>query len=206
MEATETRPVTVLVAITRTLYRQSLAHALSIEDDIEVVGQARDIDEAAMMSSRMYPDVIVIEEQMQVRPDEFLPDLIGSRQSLIVLTHDAKRALKNRASNRIRYVAISGYLVDLVREIKDANCGTLRSPQPAALKDALQHMSSIEQYGDVLDMLLLNMSQFEAAVLVQLLHGTSPDQIARSLDTETPAVTQTIHELIGRIEFIVEAA
>jgi DNA-binding NarL/FixJ family response regulator len=54
------KPITVLLAEDRTIIRQGICAVLSLEEDIRVIGEASDGPQAAELTERLHPDVVVI--------------------------------------------------------------------------------------------------------------------------------------------------
>jgi YesN/AraC family two-component response regulator len=59
-------PLRVLLVDDQPLIRSGFAMMLSVEDDLEVVGEAANGREAVVMATRHRPDVIVMDVQMPV--------------------------------------------------------------------------------------------------------------------------------------------
>lgn len=61
--------IKVLLADDQALIRQAFAALLSLENDLEVIGQASDGAEAVKLAARHRPDVIVMDVQMRTLRD-----------------------------------------------------------------------------------------------------------------------------------------
>ena len=59
-----TAPLRVLLVDDQALIRSGFAMMLSVEDDLEVVGQASTGREAIDLAAELHPDVIVMDVQM----------------------------------------------------------------------------------------------------------------------------------------------
>ncbi|NJK48704.1 response regulator transcription factor [Candidatus Gracilibacteria bacterium] len=58
--------IRLLLADDQPLFRQGLASLLSLEEDLEVVGEANDGNEAIALSSQLQPDVILMDVRMPI--------------------------------------------------------------------------------------------------------------------------------------------
>jgi DNA-binding NarL/FixJ family response regulator len=61
-----TRPIRILIADDHTMVRQGLSQICSSEDDMQVVGQAANGQEACQLASQVEPDVVVMDINMPV--------------------------------------------------------------------------------------------------------------------------------------------
>jgi DNA-binding NarL/FixJ family response regulator len=73
------RPIQVLVADDHEPFRRAFAHLLSLDADIDVVGQARSGQEACELAEELHPDVVFL--------DLMMPEMDGA---------EATRELKRR--------------------------------------------------------------------------------------------------------------
>ncbi|MFC1974936.1 response regulator [Chloroflexota bacterium] len=61
-----TRPIRILIADDHTMVRQGLSQICSSEDDMQVVGQAANGQEACQLASQVEPDVVVMDINMPI--------------------------------------------------------------------------------------------------------------------------------------------
>ena len=109
--------IRVLIAEDQSMVLGALAALLETEDDIEVVGQARDGEEALALAAKLRPDVVLTDIEMPKRTGlEVASALKGqSRIRVIILTTFARPGYLRRALDS----GVVGYL------LKDAPAATL---------------------------------------------------------------------------------
>ncbi len=109
--------IRVLIAEDQSMVLGALAALLETEDDIEVVGQARDGEEALALAAKLRPDVVLTDIEMPKRTGlEVASALKGqSRTRVIILTTFARPGYLRRALDS----GVVGYL------LKDAPAATL---------------------------------------------------------------------------------
>lgn len=109
--------IRVLIAEDQAMVLGALAALLEIEDDLDVVGQARDGDEALALAAKLRPDVVLTDIEMPKRTGlELAAELkkLG-RTRVIILTTFARPGYLRRALD----AGVAGYL------LKDAPSATL---------------------------------------------------------------------------------
>ncbi|MFL5732250.1 MAG: response regulator [Chloroflexia bacterium] len=70
----DAKPIRVVIADSHDLFRQGLASLLSRQEGVQVVGEARDGDEARQMTAELEPDVLLME--MHMHRCEGLPTVV----------------------------------------------------------------------------------------------------------------------------------
>ncbi len=90
-------PIRVLIADDQALIRRGMALMLSVEPDMEVVGQARDGLEAVEMAQQLRPDVVMMDLHMPnkggVAATREITAALPSTQVLVLTTLDAEEAV-----------------------------------------------------------------------------------------------------------------
>lgn len=104
------RPIRVLVAEDQQLVLGAIAALLALEDDIDIVGQARDGDAALVAVRRLTPDILVTDIEMPGRSGIDVADAIADEAlptRTIMLTTFGRMGYFARA----RRAGVRGYLL-----------------------------------------------------------------------------------------------
>jgi two-component system response regulator DesR len=133
--------IRVLIAEDQSMVLGALAALLDIEDDIEVVGKARDGHEALALAARTKPDVVLTDIEMpQMTGLDLAAELRKTgdgRPRVIILTTFARpgylrRALEAGASGYLLKDAPAEKLADVIRSVHQG----LRVVDPQLAQDA----------------------------------------------------------------------
>jgi DNA-binding NarL/FixJ family response regulator len=85
--------IRILIADDHPIVREGLMAVLALEDDLKVVGQAHDGEEACLLYNQLSPDILILDLQMPKKDGlEVVIELMSQRPRprIIVLTHSAK--------------------------------------------------------------------------------------------------------------------
>ncbi|MDB5297537.1 MAG: two component transcriptional regulator, LuxR family [Phycisphaerales bacterium] len=119
------RKARILLVDDHPIVRQGLALMLAGETDIEVVGQAKDVPEAADMVDRLAPDLLVVDLSLSgLSGLDLVKELKGKHAALPVLIlsmHDetvqAERALRAGARGYVMKQEATGTILTAVRQV-----------------------------------------------------------------------------------------
>jgi DNA-binding NarL/FixJ family response regulator len=141
-------PITVVLADDHALVRGGLRRVLDAEDDLMVVAEAGDADEAVRVVQELRPRIVLLDVNMPGTPSlDAIPSLLGAAPgcAVVMLTmHDdfgyAREALAAGASGYVLKDAAERQLVDAVRSVVagrgylDPGLGAraMAAPSPAA--------------------------------------------------------------------------
>lgn len=122
---TERQHIRVVLCDDHDPFREGVAEMLSLAEDIEVVGEVADHDDAVAVVLECRPDVVLLDLEMPgMGADESLRRIIGlsPHPKVVILTmHDepgmVRRFLRRGAS---AYVAKSAEMAELVGGVRDA--------------------------------------------------------------------------------------
>ena len=188
--------IRVLVADDHSVVRKGLRTFLSLDSELEIVGEASDGEEAVKMAHQLRPDVVLMDIKMPkmdgiaatgaIRRD--LPDT-----EVIALTSVLEDA---SVVGAVRAGAI-GYLLkdteadELCRAIKAAAAGQVQlSPQAAAR--LMREVRTPEESPETL-------SERETDVLRLLAQGYSNKEIAQDLSLSEKTVKTHVSNILGKL-------
>jgi DNA-binding NarL/FixJ family response regulator len=190
--------ITVLVADDHPVVRQGLQVLLSVQDDIEVVGEAADGGQVLAMAAELNPDVILLDLKLPVRDGvAVLRELraSGLKSRALVLTSATDRDLVRLAVQ----AGAAGFLykdVDpdaLVRALRSVHDGhTLLDPEAAgtllrsgAITSAVQGIGAL--------------TAREREVLAQIADGRSNREISRLLRVSEKTVKTHVSSVLAKL-------
>lgn len=184
-------PVRVIIADDHTVMRQGVRMLLTLDPDIEVVGEAGNGQEAVELARRLQPDVVLMDLLMPVMDGLTAITLIRRdlpQTEIVALTSVLE---DNLVVDVVRAGAI-GYLLkdasgeEVIRAVKAAAAGQVHlSPQAAA--KLIKDVRSPEQTEPL--------TRRETEVLKLLARGHSNKQIAQALNIGE----RTVHSHVGAI-------
>jgi DNA-binding NarL/FixJ family response regulator len=190
--------ISVLIADDHPVVRQGLQVLLSVQDDIDVVGEATDGAEALDLAAELDPDVLLLDLKLPVLDGvAVLRELRdrGIRTRALVLTSAAEGALVTRAVQ----AGAAGFLykdVDpdaLVRAVRSVHDGhTLLAPEAAgAVLGSGAAAAAMRGIGAL--------TRREREVLAQLAEGHSNREIARYLHVSEKTVKTHVSSVLAKL-------
>lgn len=193
------KPIRVMIVDDHAIVREGLRTLLSEEDNIEVVGEARDGAESVQMAAQLRPDVILMDLVMPeidgIQATEQIRKSVPSTQ-VLVLTSFAE---DHRVPNAIQAGAI-GYLLkdvlkaDLLHAIQAARQG-----EPTLHPEAQRQLMR-EVVTSAAPNLLETLTDREMDVLRLIARGQSNKEIATSLHLTEGTVKGYVSAILGKLQ------
>jgi DNA-binding NarL/FixJ family response regulator len=190
-------PIRLLLVDDQTLFRQGLASLLSLEPDLEVVGQANNGQEAQALTAELQPDVILMDVRMPVRDGVTATRQIHQQHPqvriLVLTTFDEDEyiwdSLKAGASGYLLKNTPSEQVAAAIRTVREGHgqlgptiAEKIFAQLQPPVRQALDYQDWFsERELDVLKFLARGMSNREIAQQLHVTEGTVKNYITRIL-------------------------
>ncbi|OAB42191.1 response regulator transcription factor [Paenibacillus glacialis] len=179
--------IRILIAEDQRMLRGALALLLDLEDDIEVVGQACDGQEALSLIASLQPDVCLLDIEMPVKTGldvaEQLIEL-GSITRIIILTTFARPGYFERAvkANVQGYLLKDGPTEQLAESIRRVMKGH-REISPELIFGTLKEENPLNaREREILSLSAQGKSANEISAMLHLSYGTVRNYISEALN------------------------
>ncbi len=208
--------ISVLVAEDHHVVRKGILYLLSMEKDINIIGEAQDGGEAIKMARDLCPDVIIMDISMPVLNGvdaiKQIKKSVPETKILILTMHIKeqyiRRALREGASGYLLKASTQGELANAVRTVHKGGVA-LSPPISKFVLDAyVKHPDSKEPV-DSLELL----TDREIQVLRLVAEGKANKEIAKSLSISKSTVNihrhkimqkLDIHDIVGLVKYSIE--
>jgi DNA-binding NarL/FixJ family response regulator len=197
-------PIRVAVVDDQELFRRGLVMLVGAEDDIEVVGEASDGEEAAALAEEKAPDVILMDVRMpklsgteacvtikQVAPSAKIIMLTMSDEEV-----DLYDAIKNGASGYLLKDASIDEVSQAIRLVADGQ--SLISPSMAA--KLLEEFKTISRTGGKPEEIAPKLTDRELEVLNLVARGLNNREIARDLYISENTVKNHVRNILEKLQ------
>ncbi|MGO3789883.1 MAG: response regulator transcription factor [Enterococcus gilvus] len=181
--------IKVLIAEDQGILSSALSMILNLEDDIEVVGTAKDGVEAATMISQFQPDLLLTDIEMPNKTGlELADELKESSVKVIILTTFARDGYFEKAVN----AKVAAYLLkdtpseELINHIRSAMTGKTYY-EPALITGYMNNQKN-------------PLSQKEQEILLLIAEGDTSKEISGKLYLSDGTIRNYISEIISKLE------
>jgi DNA-binding NarL/FixJ family response regulator len=197
-------PVRVVIVDDQELFRRGLTMLLAAEDDIDVVGEAADGEEATRLAATIAPDVILMDVRMPKQSG--IEACIAIKQAvpsvkIVMLTMsddeaDLYDAIRNGASGYLLKDASIDQVAEAVRVVADGQ--SLISPSMAV--KLLEEFKAMSSGGTKVDDLSPKLTGRELEVLNLVAHGFNNREIARDLFISENTVKNHVRNILEKLQ------
>jgi two-component system NarL family response regulator len=199
----EQAKIRVLVVDDQELFRRGLTMLLSVEDDIEVVGEATDGSAAAALASSTAPDVILMDVRMPkltgIEACASMKDAAPAARIIMLTASDEEadlyEAVKNGASGYLLKDSSIDEVAQAVRVVADGQ--SLISPSMAIkLLDEFKQMSR----ADRTSVPTPRLTERELEVLRLVAQGLNNREIAKQLFISENTVKNHVRNILEKLQ------
>jgi DNA-binding NarL/FixJ family response regulator len=190
--------IRLLLVDDQEMFRQGLASLLTLEDDLDVVGQASDGEMAIALAEQLQPDIILMDVRMPVCDGVTATRIVHQRypwiRILVLTTFDEDEYIwQSLQAGALGYILKSTASKQVVTAIRTLNQGysqlgptiaskvfsQLKSISPTFQSDDSHHFTDREL--EILQLLGQGKTNQEIARSLHLAHGTVKNHISRIL-------------------------
>jgi DNA-binding NarL/FixJ family response regulator len=190
-------PITVLIADDHPVVRQGISVLLSVQDDIEVAGEAADGEEALRLAAELRPDVLLLDLKLPVLDGmavlRLLPERSPATRALVLTSATDQGlvtlALRTGAAGFLYKDVDPDALVRAIRSVHDGHT-LLAAAAAGALSD---HPSGPDRRG------IGSLTSRERQVLLLLAEGRSNREIARLLRVSEKTIKTHVSSILAKL-------
>ncbi len=209
--------ISIIIADDHHVVREALSNLLSMEQGINIVGEAKDGEDAIKMTKHLIPDVVIMDISMPVVNGEdalrIIKRTMPETKVLILTMHNSKqnviRALKEGASGYLLKDTTSEELIDAIMTVHKGGIAFSPSIYKIVEKGLFAKQMNNEENIDELDLL----TDRERQILRFVAEGKTNKEIAKCLliSKNTVNIHRTkmmqkldIHDSIELVKFCIE--
>jgi DNA-binding NarL/FixJ family response regulator len=193
-------PIRVLLVDDQQLLRAGFAMILEVEDDVEVVGEARDGEEAVRQVAALAPDVVLMDVQMPgtdgiAATERVVADHPGTKVVILTTFDDDEYLFAGLRAGASGFLLKTSPPDDLVAAIRRVAAGqALLAPEVTARVIARSTALGSRE----LDARVADLTDRERDVLVLLARGLSNAEIAREMHVSGATVKSHVSRVLAK--------
>jgi DNA-binding NarL/FixJ family response regulator len=216
---TEGVPARVLIADDHALAREGMRSMLANEPDLQIVGEAKDGEEALELCRRFRPELILMDVRMPkmdgLEATRAIKEVSPQTAILMVSTYESQEylveAIKAGAAGYVLKEATKGQLLGTLRRVLDGETPLNEELAMQVLRKLLGQQSSNQGYADVSPYSgrpsderagpspLEVLSPRELDVLRLIARGRTNRQISEDLLVSVSTVKKHVHQIIRKL-------
>lgn len=219
---TEGVPARLLIADDHALAREGMRAMLANEPDLQIVGEARDGEEALKLCRRFRPELVLMDVKMPkmdgLEATRAIKEVSPQTAILMVTTYESQeylvKAIKAGAAGYVLKEATKGQLLSIVRRALDGETPLNEELAMQVLRNLIEQQSSNQGYADVPPSssssgrptderagasLLEVLSPRELDVLRLIARGRTNQQISEDLLVSVSTVKKHVHQIIAKL-------
>jgi DNA-binding NarL/FixJ family response regulator len=189
--------IRVVLADDHQMFREGVREMLATDENIEVVGEAKNGEEAVALAKRLRPDVLLLDVEMPVMGaretmDQLFGELSPPPRVVVVTMHDEPRLVRDLlARGASAYLTKSASLQELLSAVRSASAG-------AGGDAVVVPQEVLDRLGNEAD----HLSDRELEVLLQAARGMSNRQIAGSLHLSEATVKRHLANIYPKLSVV----
>ena len=208
--------ITVLLVEDHHVVRKGISYLLSLEEDIDIVGEAEDGNEGIKMAKELCPDVVILDITMPslngIDTIKKIRKSIPETKVMIMTMHTReqyiRQALRDGASGYLLKETTQDELVDAIRTVHKGGVALSPSISRFVLNEYVRH-SDPKKDVDSIELL----TDREKQVLRLIAEGKTNKEIAKclSISKSTVNIHRTnvmqkldIHDTVGLVRYSIE--
>ncbi|ELK41823.1 putative transcriptional regulatory protein YxjL [Brevibacillus agri] len=203
----QAKKIRVVLVDDQNMIRQGLGYVIQMQQDMEVVGEASDGEEAVELVGKIVPDVVLMDVQMPkksgIEATREIMNMHPAVKVLILTTFDNHNyVVEGIRAGAVGYMlkdADSQEMLDLIRRASQGEALFHTATAAKALAEALQVQRSVSEHTSAPSALLDELTDRELDVLQQIAYGYRNDQIAQNLFISEGTVKTHVHRILQKM-------
>ncbi|MEG6588745.1 response regulator [Paenibacillus barengoltzii] len=203
---TEANRIKVMLVDDQNMIRQGFGYILSLQPDLQIVGEAGNGNDAVKMAEELRPDVILMDVQMPFMDGIEATKRIMAQQTgvkIVILTtfDDQDYVLEGIRAGAVGYLLKDAEASDMIEAIRAAYRGEAiykTKLASGALQEAIASVS-LSAPDNVLQVKLLEpLTEREQEILQEMAYGLRNEQIAAKLFITEGTVKSHVHRILQK--------